>query len=536
MVIKRETLKRIQATAMLGALFCSTAAWSGDASRFTYSFPVDLISLDPQSTRTVYNVAFLANIYEPLVRLDADYNLEPSLATRWERIAPTTWRFTLRDNVKFTSGNPFSAADVKFSIDRAKNERSPYRGLLANIASATVVDDHTVDLETNGTVPTLLRELPALLVLDSKWVIEHGAAEPLDATKGGENYLSRVTSGTGPYKLLKYQPGVQAELQANADWWDGVNRGQLVPNVVYKPIKSDATRVAALLSGEVDLIDPLPVDDIARLKSTPGFQAIVAPSTRTILLGLDLTSEELAGSDVKGKNPFKDIRVRQAVYQAIDNKAIVDRIQNGLATPAAIAIAPGITGYDASIDKRDHPYDPDAAKKLLAEAGYPNGFGFTLDCPSGRYVNDEKVCLALVNQWARAGLKVKLAVRPPALHFAEIAKGKTDVYVTGWGTDLVLDGNNFLLDLAHSRVGKTYGASNHTLYANPLVDDLTEKAQRELDADVRNGYFRDAYAELKRDLAFLPIYNEKVVWGARAGIEIKPTVYNILWLYRVRAK
>jgi peptide/nickel transport system substrate-binding protein len=503
---------------------------------FTYSFPVDLISLDPQSTRVVYNVAFLANIYEPLVRLDASYNAESSLATGWERIAPSTWRFHLRQGVTFNSGNPFTANDVKFSIDRAKDERSPYRGLAANIASVKIIDDATIEIETKGTDPILLRELPALLILDSKFVTEHNAVAPLNAATDGENYLSRNTSGTGPYTLVKYQPGVAAELTANPTWWDTANKSQLIPHMIYKPIKSDATRVAALLSGEIDLIDPLPVDDIPRIKATPGFQAIVAPGTRTILLGFDVKNDELAGSDVKGKNPFKDLRVRQAVYQAIDNKALVDRIMNGLATPAAILMATGITGYDAAIDKRDQPYDPDAAKKLLADAGYPSGFSFTLDCPAGRYVNDEKVCLALVPMWAKIGLKVNLVTRPPALYFTEIAKGQSNLFVTGYGTDLVLDGNLFLVDVAHTLNKKSYGAGNYGGYSNARVDELTEKAQSELDPIIRNGYLRDAYAELKKDIAFFPLYNENIVWGARANVEAKPTVNDILWLYRVRFK
>jgi peptide/nickel transport system substrate-binding protein len=512
----------------------NVSAGAAAEKSFTYSFPVDLISLDPQSTRVVYNVAFLANIYEPLVRLDANYNAEPSLATSWERVSPTTWRFHLRQGVTFTSGNPFTANDVKFSIDRAKDERSPYRGLAASIAAVKVIDDLTAEIETKGTDPILMRELPALLILDGKWVTDHNAAEPMNAATDAENYLSRNTSGTGPYKLVKYQPGVEAELTANADWWDAANKAQLIPRMIYKPIKSDATRVAALLSGEIDLIDPLPVDDIPRIKATPGFQAIVAPGTRTILLGFDVKNDELVGSDVKGKNPFKDIRVRQAVYQAIDNKALVDRIMDGLATPAALLIAPGITGYDPGIDKRDLPYDPDTARKLLAAAGYPDGFSFALDCPAGRYVNDEKVCLALIPMWAKIGLKVKLVTRPPAMYFTEIAKGQSNLFVTGYGTDLVLDGNLFLVDVAHTLNKKSYGAGNYGGYSNARVDELTEKAQRELDPNIRNGYLREAYIELKKDVAFFPLYNENIVWGARAGVEAKPTVYDILWLYRVR--
>jgi peptide/nickel transport system substrate-binding protein len=470
---------------------------------------------------------------EPLSRLGDDGQPEPALAERWETLSPTVWRFHLRHDVEFSSGNPFTADDVLLTVERAQNPKSPIRGLTANIKGVTKVDPYTVDMETNGPDPTLLRELPSLLILDSKWVREHDAVEPTDPGKNVENYLSRHTSGTGPFILTKYQPGVGAELVANPKWWDNPHKLHNLSKVTFRPIKSDATRVAALLSGEVDLIDPVPLEDIPRVEKTPGFKVIVGPSARDIMLGLNVSNPELVGSNVTGKNPFKDIRVRKAIYQAIDVDAIVSKVMDNFATPAAVIVAPGISGYDSKLEGRILPYDPAAAKKLLAEAGYPDGFGFQLECPAGRYVNDEKVCLSIAPMLAKIGLDVKVNAQPPAQFFGTVLKGQANMFLYGFGTDLVLDGNLFLTDLMHTPDGASLGAWNPGGYSNPRIDAIQRAAANEMDAAKRHALLVEAFQISKDDVAFIPLYNEKVTWGVSDKVHITPTINDILWLQRV---
>ena len=279
--------------------------------------------------------------------------------------------------------------------------------------------------------------------MSKTWCEKNSAVRPVDVRKGTENYASTHANGTGPFMLKSRQPGVRTVLVVNPGWWGKPEHN--VTEAVFLPIANAATRVAALISGEIDMMEPVPLQDVQRLQRDPNLKVLQGPELRTIFLGMDQKRDELLFSNVKGKNPFKDRRVRQAFYQAIDIEAIRSRIMRGAATPSGLMVAPGINGFDAALNKR-LPYDPAAAKKLLAEAGYPDGFEVTMNCPNDRYVNDAEICQAVAVMLARIGVKVDLVAETKATYFPKVLSRNTSFYLLGW-TPGTYDSHNPLFSL-----------------------------------------------------------------------------------------
>src|SRR6185312_15463715 len=299
--------------------------------------------------------------------------LIPLLATKWTQKSPTVWRFDLRHGVKFHDGTPFTAEDVLFSFKRAAGDGSDMRNLVSSFKEARKLDDYTVEVETLSPNPILPDVLSTLSIMSKKWCEENKAEKPVDRRKGIENTASFKANGTGPFRLKERQPSVRTVLVRNFNHWDKVESN--LDEVVFTPIGNDATRVAALLSGETDVMEPVPLQDVERIRAG-GFTVQQGPELRTIFLGMDQKRDELQFSSVKGKNPFKDVRVRRAFYQAIDIETIKTKVMRGAASPTALMIGPGVKGFQPDMNKR-LPYDPEASKKLLAEAGYPSGFEVT---------------------------------------------------------------------------------------------------------------------------------------------------------------
>ncbi|MEQ9199152.1 MAG: ABC transporter substrate-binding protein, partial [Rhodospirillales bacterium] len=344
----------------------------------------------------------------------------------------TRWRFYLRQGVKFQNGNAFSADDVLFSADRVRAEGSDLKTRLAKDVKVVKVDDHTVDFITPEPNPILNSEWSTWYIIDKEWAEANGAIDPSSVTEGKTNFAAFNANGTGAFRVKERQADVKTVLVPNETWWDAANKKHNLTEVIFTPISSDATRVAALLSGEIDMMFPVPVQDMGRINANNGTSVLAGPELRTIFLGMDQHRDELLYSSVKGKNPFKDKRVRQAFYQAIDIEAIKSKIMRGLATPSALMVAPGING--SSPDFSRLPYDPDGAKKLLAEAGYPDGFTVGMDCPNDRYVNDEAICQAVVAMLAKVGVKIDLLAQTKSKYFAKILAPKLDTsfYLLGW--------------------------------------------------------------------------------------------------------
>jgi peptide/nickel transport system substrate-binding protein len=440
----------------------------------------------------------------------------PGLATKWTQVNPTTWRFELRRGVTFHDGTPFTADDVLFSFARAAADGSDMKSYTNEIAQVKKVDADTVDIVTKNPFPILPDVISLVYIMSKKWCEENRAERPVDKRKGVENAASFKANGTGPFRLRSRDPGVRRVLARNLNYWDIVEPN--IDEVVFTPIGADATRVAALISGEIDFMQPVPVQDVARLKQNPNLNIVQGPELRTIFLGMDQARNELLFSNVKGKNPFKDVRVRRAFFQAIDIEAIRTRIMRGAATPTALMVAPGIKGFAPELNKR-LPYDPEASKKLLAEAGYPSGFEVKMNCPNDRYVNDGEICQAVAGMLARVGVKVNLEAETKGTYFPKILSRNTSFYLLGW-TPATYDSHNVLNAILGTPDPSGRGQFNLGGYSNARVDELTKLVQSETDQAKRNAMIAEAFKIHQDEVGHLPLHQQALAWGMKKSVSV----------------
>lgn len=520
------------ALAALSILFAASAsailtAASAPVSAATlrYAFQGDVGTLDPHGLNETFTYGFLGNIYEGLTRRGPDLAIEPALAESWEMLEPTRWRFELRQGVTFHDGSKFDADDVLFSAERARHPASGFGARLAGVAEIIKVDDYTVDFVTEAPNPILPYEWDTWFIMDSDWAATHGAEAPTDVAQQAGSYAHTHANGTGPFMIESRAPDIKTEAVVNPNWWDTPSHN--LERVVFQPIANDSTRVAALLSGEMDLVYPVPIQDIKRVDANPATGVMSGPELRTIFLGMDQARDALLGSDIEDRNPFQDQRVRQAVYQAIDIEAIQKKIMRGLSEPTAAMVAPDINGFPADLERYD--YDPDAARQLLADAGYADGFSVTLDCPNDRYVNDEAICQAVVSMLAKIGIKTDLLAQTKSLFFAKVlGQGgyQTSFYLLGW-TPNTFDSYNVFYNLVHSRNPET-GAGTFNLggYANTDIDALTAKILTETDQQQRNALIDEAWVILHDDVGYVPLHQQALAWGVRDGVEVTQRADN----------
>jgi peptide/nickel transport system substrate-binding protein len=513
-------------------LTCALPDTVAQAATLKWAANGDAPDLDPYTHNDAVQLSLLLGVYEPLVRRDRNLALEPALAVRWEQTAPTVWRFHLRPGVKWQDGAPFTADDVVFSAVRFRDERSPMRGLLSSMKAARAVDDLTVDIETTVPDPILPQEQTNWMIMPRRWSEAHNAQE-VTAPTDRENYTIRNTMGTGPFRITQREPDRRTVFERNPDWWDKPEHN--LDRVEFNVIANAATRVAALLSGEIDMVYAVPTPDMERIGHTAGFNLIQGPELRTVYLGMNQMRDQLYSSDVKGRNPFKDRRVREAFALAIDEPAIATRIMRGQAHPTWLLWGPGINGYNAALDHRPDA-DPVRAKQLLAEAGYPDGFALTMDCPNDRYVNDESICTAVAAMLARVGVKVTVNARTKARYFAEIGapEHKTDFYMLGW-TPATYDAHNTLYNVPGSRDGSR-GGENHAGYASPPLDALIDRIAVENEPAGRQELIDRAAVMLQQDFAFIPLHQQVIVWAAKANVGLAQTGDNIFSLRFVTIK
>ncbi len=492
-------------------------AGPGRAANFTYANDGDANSMDPYVRSETFLLTFTQNFYDPLVRRDRNLKVEPALAESWETPEPKTWRFHLRHGVKFQEGQDFTADDVVFSYQRANGAGSQINNRFQAVADVVKVDAYTVDFKMKMPDPIFTEEITDWVIMSKAWCTEHHAEQPMDLTKAGENYATRHANGTGPYVLDVREPDRRTTLHVNPGWWDKISGN--ATNVTFNVIANAATRVAALISGDVDMIYTVPPQDIARLEKSPGIKVLEAPELRTIFLGFDQSRPELLKSDVKGKNPFQDKRVRQAFYEAIDINAIHARVMRNQSHPTGLMYGPGINGYDANADTR-YPYSVEEAKRLLAAAGYPDGFGVTLDCPNDRYINDEAICQAVTAMLARVGVRVTLAAQTRLKYFAEISNPDyhTSFFMLGW-TPNTYDAHNALSSLLGSRNG-VRGVFNDGGWSNARLDALLDQIAVETDKAKRDGLIAEASALVKDEVATIPLHQQVLVWATKASVEL----------------
>jgi peptide/nickel transport system substrate-binding protein len=484
----------------------------------------DALSMDPHSLNETLQLSVTGNVYEPLVGRDRNLALVPVLATSWRQVTPTLWQFQLRRDVKFHDGSPFTADDAVFSFARAAGEGSDVKTFVNEVKEVRATGPLTLEIETRAPFPILPSVITQLYVMSRKWAEQNQATRPVDRRKGLENAASFRANGTGPFMLRERQPGVRTVFARHPGYWGRIEGN--AAEVVYTPIGNDATRVAALLSEQIDVMEPVPLQDVARISASGRARVLQGPELRTVFLGLDQRRDELLYSNVKGRNPFKDRRVRQAFYQAIDIEGIRRGVMRGASTPTALIVGPGIRGYDAVVDKR-LPHDPEAARRLLAEAGYPNGFELTINCPNDRYVNDAEICQAVAANLARVGVKVALQAETKGTYFPKVLRRDTSFYMLAW-TPATYDAHNTLNALARCVDDKGAGQFNLGGYCNPKLDALVAAIQSETDQARRDALIREALQLHAEDIGHLPLHQQALAWGVSNRVEVVQLADNFM--------
>ena len=513
--------KKIVATAVFTAL--AAASFVASAQTIRIANQGDALSMDPHSLNESLQLSVTSNVYEPLVGRNKDLSLAPALATAWKQTSPTVWRFELRKGVQFHDGTPFTADDVVFSFARTQVEGSDMKSYTNDFKEVRKIDDHTVEIETKTPFPILPDVISLVYIMSKKWCETNQALGPVDRRKGIENAASFRANGTGPFRLRERQPNVRSVFTRNGTYWGKIEGN--ATEVVFTPIGNDATRVAALLSGEVDVMEPVPVQDIDRVNGGANTRAITGPELRTIFLGMDQKRDELLYSNVKGKNPFKDKRVRQAFYQAIDIEGIKRTVMRGASNPSALLVGPGINGFQP--DAKRLPYDVEAAKKLLAEAGYPNGFEVAMNCPNDRYVNDGRICQTVAANLSRINVKVNLQAETKGTYFPKILRRDTSFYMLGW-TPATYDSHNALNALVRCVDDKGAGQFNLGAYCNPKVDELTLKIQSETDKAKRNAMIKEAFDLHAADVGHIPLHQQALAWGVNKNVKLVQLADNFM--------
>jgi peptide/nickel transport system substrate-binding protein len=505
------------AASMVLAGMVSTAA----AKPFKWTSASDIPTLDIHSQNNALGNGVHAAVYESLVYYNSrTFKPEPALATRWQDVSPTQVRFTLRSGVKFSDGSPLTADDVVFSIMRAKARTSNYAVYTQGIDRAVKVNDSTVDLIMTGPNPVLLNQLTELRIMSKAWAEKNSSVEPKDIRTKDESFAHRNAMGSGPYMVKEWQPDQKLVMVRNPNWWGwAANAAPTnVTEIIYTPIKAEATRVAALLSGEVDLsLDPSP-QDLPRLRNSANLKVVDGVENRTIFLGMDQFRDELVGSSVKGKNPLKDVRVRRALYQAIDSESLNRVTMRGLAQPTGALVAPMVAGWTEAVHKR-LPFDQEASKKMLAEAGYKDGFEVDFACPNNRYINDEEICQSITAMWAKIGVKAKLRTLPLVTYFPMIQRYEASIYMLGWGVptfDTLYSAQSLL------RTVGTGGDGNYNVgrYSNPRMDVVVDRIKTETDLQVRNRFLTESLQLSTDNVAYIPLHNQIIPWAMKKSIDV----------------
>jgi peptide/nickel transport system substrate-binding protein len=505
---------------LLATTFCTGAAPPASAATLTYAGTAPPLTFDPHGTNDFATMAVFRQVYDSLVALNANIEPVPGLAAAWEPQGDHTWRFHLRDGVLFHDGSKLSADDVVFSVLREKGSGF-YSSLFGGITEARAVDPLTVDIVSKDPDPILPQKLARMFVMSKAWSLVHDLQNiPNLGAQGAEAYSVRHANGTGPMMLESQEPGVRTVLRKFDHYW-GKADGNLT-EAVYLPIGTSATRVAALLSGQVDLITDLPLQDVDRVKNTPGFAVHEVPQLLWMQLEMDGTRDvalntwDKDGQPLKS-NPFKDVRVRTAIAQTVDAKLMVDRVLRGAGRVVGVYALPGTEGYVASQDTR-WPTDPAHAKALLAEAGYPNGFVTQLNCPVERYALAEDVCRATASMLGRIGIEVRvntmvwpefarMLVNGPSSSFHLIGVASTfgaqDVFVSEMMTRDPKSGEGFF---------------NWALWHNDKLDAIARELRVTFDQKRRDQLSYDGLEVGKDNVYAVTLYQPMLIWASKANV------------------
>ncbi|MEO6281131.1 ABC transporter substrate-binding protein [Roseateles sp.] len=486
----------------------------------------DLQTLDPHSQNELMTNSLNNQVYEYLVRRMKDQSLGPSLATEWTQVNPLLWRVKLRAGVKFHDGSPFSAEDVVFSMQRLRDANSPFRVYANAVGMPKAIAPLTVEFTLTKPNPIFAEHLINLLIMNKRWCEQHKITRPLNFKEKEDNYANLHANGTGPFMLVSRQPGVKTTYKRNPAWWDKFEGN--VQAFSFLPITNDATRTAALITGEIDFVLDPPSRDIERLRRTAGIKVIDGPENRLIFLGMDQTRDSLLyGQAPGGKNPFKDIRVRRALYQAIDIEAIKTKLMAGYSVPTGALTPSALGSYnDPSLETR-LPFDLAAARKQMAEAGYADGFEVTMDCPNNRYINDEKLCVAVASMWAQLKVKVRVNAIPRTLFFPKVEKFDTSLYLAGWGGSTV-DAEVMLTPVLRNRGEQGVGVGNYAGIVNDKGDALAAASSIETHPAKREALVKAALQAYREQVNLIPLHRQVIPWAMKAGITVPHSPAN--WL------
>ena len=507
------------------ALFSVPCIGPALAETLRWSSTTDPQTMDPHAVNSAPVLGFLNNIYEGLTRRDPQMRIEGALAERWEPLGSDGWRFHLRKGVTFHDGAPFTAEDVLFSWQRATAPQSDVASWFASIGDVRIVDEYTIDFLTNAPNPIFPDTIANFMIMDKGWAEAKGAALP---AKDAENHATANANGTGAFMLDERQPGLKTVIVPFPGWWDSathnITRGE------FLPIKNPATSVAALLSGEIDMINPVPIQDVARLEREAAINVLQDIEARVIMLGFAHGADKTRYSGDAGKaNPFRDARVRRAVALAIDVDAIVQTIMRGSAQPVGQLVSPAMRGYSTKFADRP-PYDPDQARQLLAQAGYLDGFSFGLKCPNDRYINDEQICQAIAAMLAQVAITAELEAMPVAGYWRELRADNFDMYLLGWSPGSFDAEHPIRFLVATPDAEKKLGSWNFGDFSNARIDELLPRVQSEIDPDARQAMIDEIVGILQEETGYIPLYVQPLLWAVQDRIDVTQRADNFFIL------
>jgi len=494
------------------------SATTASAKDLRMAYDADPVTLDihEQLSGGVLQLSHMS--FDPLIRWTKDLSFEPRLATSFQRLNASTVRFNLRKGVKFHSGNTMTASDFKWTFSRLKNSPD-FKGIFANFVALNIIDDHTIDLVTDGPYPLVLHTATYIFPLDSQFYsgTDANGNDKSAIVKNGASFASTNLSGTGPFKVVSREQGVKVVFERFADYWDKSSPGNVV-SIVLTPIKDEQTRVAALLSGDVDFIAPVSPNDFDQIRASSKSNLITMPGTRIITFQMNQ----------ERRKEFKDQRVRMAIVHAINNEAIVQKIMKGFATTAAQMSPPGYLGHNPNLKPR---YDLDLAKKLMKDAGYEDGFSVTMMAPNNRYVNDDKIAQAVAAMLSKINIKVDLQTMPKAQYWPQFDERAADMMMIGWHSDTE-DSANFYEFLAMTPDKATgFGAYNSGNYSSDYVDSQTMKANQETDTAKRTEMLQAIETKIFQDAGFVPLHWQNLAWATRKGVMLDPVVNALNFPY-----
>lgn len=517
-------LKRFSRIAAYGTALCLLAVPAG-AATLRYGGTTPPLTMDPHATNDFVTASLVRQVYDSLVGLADDMSIEPGIATEWTYQGSNTWQFKLRTGIKFHDGSPLTADDVTFSVLRQKT--SPlYRALFGDIKDAVKVDDTTVDVISNAPDPILPRKMVRLFIMSKAWATANGVEKVPDlGAQGTEAYTLRHANGTGPMRLVSQEPNTRTVFGRFGEYW-GKATGN-IEDAIYTPIGSAPTRVAALLSSELDLTTDLPIQDIERVKATPNYKVLQVPQQLVMQLEMDGSRDvaldvfDKSGAPLK-TNPFKDLRVRQAFAYAINANLVVDRVMRGQASVIGTAAAVGMDGYQKSVDTH-WVNDPNKAKALLKDAGYPDGFTVQLNCPLERYVNTDEICRAVASMLARVGVEVRVK----GMVWPEFAR----MLVNGPSSSFHLigaSGNSgdvqdmFLSVMATRSKEKGRGGTNWAMWSDPEFDATLDKIVVTFDPQERKALYEKGLTIARDKVHAVYLHQPFLLWGTKSSVQVTP--------------